>query len=59
MRQVKTVYDGMQHCTSTVTPLGKSVATDCPHTGKGEEISPTNLVIYYSRSSKMLSGYAL
>jgi putative redox protein len=44
MRQVKTVYDGLQHCTSTVTPLNKSVATDCPHTGKGEEISPTNLM---------------
>jgi len=44
MSNVVTVYDEMQHCTSTIYPQEKSVATDCPYTGKGEEFSPGNLV---------------
>ncbi|MFC1594771.1 OsmC family protein [Candidatus Omnitrophota bacterium] len=44
MRTVQTTYDGLQHCTAVVNPLDKSVALDCPHTGKGEEISSTNMV---------------
>lgn len=44
MRNVQTIYDGPQHCSAVVSPLDKKVAMDCPHTGKGEEISPTNMV---------------
>ncbi len=44
MSNLVTVYDEMQHCTSTKYPQEKSVATDCPYTGKGEEFSPGDLV---------------
>ena len=37
-------YDGFQHCTARTEPQGKQVAMDCPYTGKGEELSPANLV---------------
>ena len=39
-------YDRTQHCTAVQAPQGKAVATDaCTATGgKGEEISPKNLV---------------
>lgn len=43
-RQVVTVYDDPQHCTSRRQPDGNTVSMDCPYTGKGEEFSPTNLV---------------
>jgi uncharacterized OsmC-like protein len=40
-------YDGFQHATSLQTERenarGKTVATDCPYTGKGEEFSPLEL----------------
>ena len=44
MSKVVTVYDEMQHCVSTKYPQEKTVGTDCPYTGKGEEFSPGNLV---------------
>ena len=44
MSQVRTVYDGAQHCTTKDETKGKSVAMDCPYTGKGEELSPGNLL---------------
>ncbi|MFC6637940.1 OsmC family peroxiredoxin [Sulfitobacter sp. JBTF-M27] len=44
MSQVKTTYDGGQHCTAMDEKKGKSVAMDCPYTGKGEELSPGNLL---------------
>ena len=44
MSQVKTVYDGGQHCTSVDEVRGKSVSMDCPYTGKGEELSPGDLL---------------
>jgi len=44
MSQLRTVYDGGQHCTATESAKGKSVAMDCPYTGKGEELSPGNLL---------------
>ena len=43
-RTLHITYDGSQHCTAVLEPLGKIVATDCPYTGKGEEYSPMNLV---------------
>ena len=43
-RTLEVSYDGSQHCTAVLEPLGKVVATDCPYTGKGEEFSPMNLV---------------
>jgi len=44
MSNVVTVYDDLQHCTSTKSPQGIKVAMDCPYTGKGEEYSPGDLV---------------
>jgi putative redox protein len=37
-------YDASQHCTATASSKGKSVAMDCPYTGKGEELSPGELL---------------
>ena len=44
MSSVITTYDGGQHCTAADQSKGKSVAMDCPYTGKGEELSPGNLL---------------
>lgn len=44
MTQLTTTYDATQHCTSAVASKKKSVAMDCPYTGKGEELSPGNLL---------------
>ncbi len=44
MSKVATVYDGAQHCTARDEAKGKSVAMDCPYSGKGEELSPGNLL---------------
>jgi putative redox protein len=45
MTTLETTYDQTQHCVMRDTAKGKSVAMDCPHTGKGEELSPGNLLI--------------
>ena len=37
-------YDGDQHATAVKEPHHNTVAIDCPYTGKGEELSPGNLV---------------
>ncbi|MHC4940721.1 MAG: OsmC family protein [Planctomycetota bacterium] len=44
MADVHTLYDAAQHCVALKESRHKRVAMDCPHTGKGEEFSPTNLV---------------
>lgn len=44
MTPLRTTYDDTQHCTATIASKGKSVAMDCPYTGKGEELSPGNLL---------------
>jgi putative redox protein len=44
MPTVVTTYDGDQHCTAGVAAKGKFVEMDCPYTGKGEELSPGNLL---------------
>jgi len=44
MNQLQVTYDGFQHCTALTQPQGKSVAMDCANTGKGDEMSPANLV---------------
>ena len=44
MGQVTTTYDGGQHCTAADEAKGTSVAMDCPYTGKGEDLSPGNLL---------------
>ena len=47
MAKVSLTYDGFQHATSLQeereNARGKTVATDCPYTGKGEELSPLEL----------------
>ena len=44
MANLQVTYDGFQHCTAVKKPQGKTAAMDCPYTGKGEELSPANLV---------------
>jgi len=44
MSELRVTYDGNQHCTALQEKKGKTVATDCPYTSKGEEFSPTELV---------------
>jgi len=44
MYDIQTTYDEAQHCTAVKLSRHKTVAMDCPYTGKGEEFSPTNLV---------------
>ncbi|MHC4408132.1 MAG: OsmC family protein [Planctomycetota bacterium] len=44
MADVHTLYDAAQHCVALKESRHKTVAMDCPYTGKGEEFSPTNLV---------------
>lgn len=44
MSNLRVTYDGDQHCTALKESHGKTVAMDCPHTGKGEEFSPGELV---------------
>ena len=40
MNTLKLTYDGDQHATAVKEPQHRSVAIDCPFTGKGEELSP-------------------
>ena len=44
MSTLQITYDGDQHCTALRKSHGNTVAMDCPHTGKGEEFSPGQLV---------------
>ncbi len=44
MAKLQVTYDGSQHCTALKQPQGKTVAMDCPYSGKGEELSPMNMV---------------
>ena len=44
MAKLQVTYDGFQHCTALKQPQGKTVAVDCPYSGKGEELSPMNMV---------------
>jgi uncharacterized OsmC-like protein len=47
MAKVQLTYDGFQHATALQeerkNAYEKTVATDCPYTGKGEEFSPLEL----------------
>lgn len=47
MAKINLTYDGFQHATARqderANARGKTVATDCPYTGKGEELSPLEL----------------
>jgi len=47
LAKISLTYDGFQHATSIQeereNARGKTVATDCPYTGKGEELSPLEL----------------
>ena len=44
MSTLQLTYDSEQHATAWKEPQHKSVAIDCPFTGKGEELSPGNLL---------------
>ena len=44
MSQVITVYDSSQHCKATKIPQNLDVEMDCPYAGKGEKVSPGDLL---------------
>lgn len=44
MATLTLTYDDVQHGTALKEPQHKTVAIDCPITGKGEEFSPGNLL---------------
>ena len=44
MSTLQVTYDGFQHCTAVRMPQNNRAAMDCPYTGKGEELSPGNMV---------------
>jgi len=44
MPSLTTTYDASQHCTATASSRGRSVAMECPYAGKGEELSPGDLL---------------
>ena len=44
MSTLRTTYDESQHCIAVDQVKGKSGTMDCPYTGKGEELSPGNLL---------------
>jgi putative redox protein len=59
MNTLKLTYDGDQHATALKEPQHKSVAIDCPFTGKGEELSPGNLLGISVAGCMLLSMGAL
>jgi uncharacterized OsmC-like protein len=44
MSDLRVTYDEVQYCTASQERKAKSFAMDCPYSGKGEEISPTEAV---------------
>ena len=59
MSTLQLTYDGDQHTTALKEPQHKSVAVDCGMTGKGEELSPGNLLGISVASCMLLSMGAL
>ena len=59
MNTLKLTYDGDQHATALKEPQHKSIAIDCPFTGKGEELSPGNLLGISVAGCMLLSMGAL
>ena len=59
MNSLKLTYDDDQHATALKEPQHKSVAIDCPFTGKGEELSPGNLLGVSVAGCMLLSMGAL
>ena len=59
MNSLKLAYDDDQHATALKEPQHKSVSIDCPFTGKGEELSPGNLLGVSVAGCMLLSMGAL
>ena len=59
MKTLTLTYDDNQHATALKEPQHKSVAIDCPFTGKGEEFSPGNLLGISVAGCMLLSMGAL
>ena len=59
MESLKLTYDGHQHGTALKEPQHKSVSIDCPFTGKGDELSPGNLLGVSVAGCMLLSMGAL
>ncbi len=59
MNTLQLSYDGKQHATAWKEPQHKSVAVDCAFTGKGEELSPGNLLGISVAGCMLLSMGAL
>ncbi len=59
MSTLTITYDGDQHVTAFEEPQHKTVAIDCPYTGKGEEFSPASLLGVSLASCMLLSMGAI
>lgn len=59
MSTLQLTYDGDQHTTARKEPQHKSVAVDCGITGKGDELSPGDLLGASVASCMLLSMGAL
>ena len=59
MHSLKITYDGYQHTTAVKEPGHKTVAIDCPFTGKGNEFSPASLLGFSLASCMLLSMGAI
>ena len=59
MNTLTLTYDGDQHATALKEPQHKTVVIDCPFTGKGEELSPGNLLGVSVAGCMLLSMGAL
>ncbi len=56
---LRLTYDGDRHAMALKEAKHKTVAIDCPYTGKGEELSPGNLVGISVSGCMLLSMGAL
>lgn len=59
MSKLQLEYDGIQHATALKEPQHRSLAIDCPFTGKGKEFSPGNLLGISVAGCMLLSMGAL
>lgn len=59
MKTLQLTYDGDQRATAWKEPQHKTVSIDCPFTGKGEELSPGNLLGISVAGCMLLSMGAL
>lgn len=55
MSVLRVTYDESQHCTAIQERKHRSLAMDCPYTGKGKEFSPSEVVVSGLASCMLIS----